>query len=271
LGVIRVGDEVDVCIPTGNFGNLLGAVYARRLGLPLRRLISASNTNNVIADFVRSGTYDLRGRRFTATVSPSIDILVSSNLERFLHLLTDGDTDTVKRLFTSLHSNGHFTVSPQLLQRVQSEVASGWCEEQQCLSTIRRVYEETGQLIDPHTAVAVHVANTTTSTSSSRVPLLISSTAHYGKFPSTMLHALTGEPYSSLPSDIGALFDRLASLKGVAPVSRQHPQLTELIHKPLLHTHTVPANKDAVIREMERFFHAIAQRERTQSGTVRTG
>ena len=225
-GVIRVGDEVDVCIPTGNFGNLLGAVYARRLGLPLRRLISASNTNNVLTDFIDTGTYDLRQRRFTATVSPSIDILVSSNLERFLHLLTRRDSAQIARLFGSLASDLHFTVTPDLLRAVQDEVACGWCSEAECLQTIRRVWEETSQVIDPHTAVAVHVATATQRKEAASVlsahPVLISSTAHYGKFPSTVLHALTGEALSSLPTDMDGLFERL----GVsARTEHHHPRV----------------------------------------------
>jgi threonine synthase len=258
-----VGEPVDVCIPTGNFGNLLGAVYARRLGLPLRRLISASNTNNVLTDFIDTGTYDLRHRQFTATVSPSIDILVSSNVERFLHLLTQRDSQQVAQLFSDLSAQGHFTVSPELLRCVQSEVASGWCSEAECLHTIRRVWEETSQVIDPHTAVAVHVATATQRREAalSTPPILISSTAHYGKFPSTVLHALTGDAYSSLPRDMDGLFNRLQQLPRLHPNSRQHPSILQLLHKPVVHTKTVKAEKAAVIYEMKTFFSHIAQRD----------
>ena len=260
MGVIRVGDAVDVCIPTGNFGNLLGAVYARRMGLPLRRLLSASNSNNIIADFVDSGHYDLRGRKFTATVSPSIDILVSSNIERLLHLLTDGDSPQVAELFHSLARSGHFTVSPQLLQRLQAEVASGWCSEADCLHTIRAVHRTTGRLIDPHTAVAVHVASNANSPHSSPVPMLISSTAHYAKFPNTMLHALTGAASSSLPSDLSALFEALHGVAGVHPLSRQHPQLAWLPSLPALHSTTVRADRAAVVEHIRAFFAHLAHR-----------
>ena len=263
MGAIRVGDPVDVCIPTGNFGNLLGAVYARRLGLPLRRLISASNSNNVLTDFIHTGTYDLRERAFTATVSPSIDILVSSNLERFLHLLSDRDSARIADLFSSLAQRGHFTVEAELLRLVQAEVDSGWCNEAECLATIRRVWEETSQVIDPHTAVAVHVATAAQrrEPALSRPPLLISSTAHWGKFPSTVLHALTGEPYSVLPADIDGLFERLQRLPRVHPNSRQHPELLQLPRKPVLHSRTVKADKAAVVDEMRAFFTRIAQRD----------
>ena len=273
MGVIGVGDAVDVCIPTGNFGNLLGAVYARRMGLPLRRLLSASNTNNVIADFVSSGHYDLRGRKFTATVSPSIDILLSSNIERLLYLLTDGDSRQVADLFHSLARSGHFTVSPQLLRRVQAEVASGWCSEAECMDTIRRVHQHTGRLIDPHTAVAVHVACKAEADaaqqphSPSSIPMLISSTAHYAKFPTTMLQALTGDASPSLSTDLSALFDALHGLPGVHPLSRQHPQLAQLPSLPPLHTHTVRADKGAVVDEIRAFFTRIAQRSSASAHT----
>ena len=258
-----MGEEVDVCIPTGNFGNLLGAVYARRLGLPLRRLIAASNSNNVIADFVRSGTYDLRGRRFAATVSPSIDILVSSNLERFLHLLTDGDSAQIRDLFAGLAQRGQFTVSPELHRRVQAEVASGWCGEADCLATIRRVHGDTGVLIDPHTAVAVHVAAQASADASSlrAAPMLISSTAHFAKFPATMLHALTGRALDALPTDMDSLFRDLRNLPRVHPGSAMHPELAQLPRKAAVHTRTVAADKRAVLREIFAFFSDIAHRE----------
>lgn len=147
-GRLALGAPMDLVVPTGNFGNILGAVYAKLvLGLPLRRIICASNTNNILADFLRTGTYDLRQRKFTQTVSPSIDILVSSNLERFLYLLSEGDAQEVKRLFDQLAAEGHFTVSPTLLKRMQEVVQGGWATEEECLGTIRKTFEATGQFI----------------------------------------------------------------------------------------------------------------------------
>ena len=257
-GVLSLGQAVDVCIPTGNFGNMLGAVYARRLGLPLRRLISASNANNVINDFVQTGVYDLRQRAFTATVSPSIDILVSSNLERLLYVLTDGDTQQVAALFSALAKDGVFRIPAALLRRLQAEVSSGWCSEADCLATIRRVFEQTGQLIDPHTAVAVKVASDSASTAS--VPMLVSSTAHWAKFPHTMLHALTGTAQSALSDDVSTLFAELATIDR-SPLSTMHPALQQLADKPVLHNRTVAASKQQVVDEMKAFFARIAQRD----------
>lgn len=165
-GAIRLGDSSHLVVPTGNFGNILGAVYAKLvLGLPIGRIVCASNTNNILYDFLRTGTYDLRQRRFTQTVSPSIDILVSSNLERFLHLLTDGDAHTVDALFTQLQRDGHFTVSPSLLARMQSVVEGGWATEEECLGTIKATFDTTGELIG-HTRGTRHEERGGTHTSS---------------------------------------------------------------------------------------------------------
>ena len=235
-GELRLGQPLDLVVPTGNFGNILAALYAKLvLGLPLGRIVCASNSNNVLSDFLHTGVYDLRQRRFTPTVSPSIDILVSSNLERFLHLLCAGDEEQqqqVQTLFEQLAAEGHFTVPPALLERLRQEVQAGWASEEQCLTTIRDTFQRTGQIIgkrapalllllaceccafslpkigadwrflifaprsDPHTAVAVHVANALLASESSdgspsaRTPVLVASTAHFAKFPGAIAAAL---------------------------------------------------------------------------------
>lgn len=150
-GELRLGQPLDLVVPTGNFGNILAALYAKLvLGLPLGRIVCASNSNNVLSDFLQTGVYDLRQRRFTTTVSPSIDILVSSNLERFLHLLCADDAEQqrqVRTLFEQLATEGHFTVPPPLLARLRQEVQAGWASEDQCLATIRDTFQRTGQII----------------------------------------------------------------------------------------------------------------------------
>ena len=251
---IKLGDTVDVCIPTGNFGNMLGAVFARQLGLPVRRLITASNENNIIADFIRTGSYDLRQRAFQKTISPSIDILISSNLERFLYLLTDGDYSMVKQLFTKLAKDRFFQVDSQLLERIQSEIHADWTTEKQCLGTMKKIYHETGQLIDPHTAVAVHVAEKFNK--NDKVPMLISSTAHYGKFPQPVFNAIGNHRQTSSSEEITGWLRDLQSLKSTTPM---HPQLLQLSKKPLVHTSTVQAKKSAIIREIKIFLEKFAQ------------
>ncbi|CAF0778541.1 unnamed protein product [Adineta ricciae] len=251
---INFGDSIDICIPTGNFGNMLGAVYARRLGLPIRHLITASNENNVIADFIRTGSYDLRHRSFQKTISPSIDILISSNLERFLYLLTDGNYELIQQLFNKLAHERNFQVDGSLLQQIQSEIRGDWTTEKECRDMIRKVYLETQQLIDPHTAVGVHVADKLFK--SSDVPILISATAHYGKFPQTILQAVGNNEQALLSNDISALLADLQSLKSTTPM---HQELMKLPNKPVLHTTAVEATKSAIIKEIKTFLANFSQ------------
>jgi len=276
-GVVKLGDPIDVCVPTGNFGNILGAVYARRLGVPIRKLVCASNENNVLTDFLESGRYNIKDRRFHLTVSPAIDILVSSNLERFLHLLSEGNSEAVSELFNGLRENGEFEVKGALLDKVQAEVAGAWCDEENCLATIKNVFDRTRVLIDPHTAVAKNVADRfspLSSSSASKTPMLISSTAHFSKFPHAMLKALGAEDpsahikasvtspdprqpseedikyYSQLVSAIPSVLDPLHKLK---PKNTFHPQIEQLADKPVLHTTSIPADHDVLVQMLESF------------------
>lgn len=253
--VIRVGDPIDVCIPTGNFGNILGVFFARRLGLPIRQLIAASNENKVIADFIRTGSYDLRHRSFQKTISPSIDILISSNLERFLYLLSEGDAQLIQQLFDSLAQQRHFHIDSNLLAKVQDEVQGDWASESQCLTTIREVHDETQQLIDPHTAVAVHVADKYAR--DDQVPMLISATAHYGKFPQTILKAM-GVKESTSSNEMATLLKDLQGLKSTTPM---HEELMKLSTKPVRHTKAVPPTKAAVVRDIEQFLADFSEKQ----------
>ncbi|XP_063063007.1 threonine synthase-like 1 [Engraulis encrasicolus] len=210
----QFGDPVDVCIPTGNFGNAMSALYAKDMGVPIRRVICASNLNCVVADFVRTGRYDLRGRTLMTSHSPAIDILKSSNLERFLHRASGGDGDLVRHLFTSLEEQQHFQVSPELLQKVNQDVQAAWCSEEDCLATIREVQSRTGYIMDTHTAVAKSVADRLQEEDSSTVPLVICSTAHYGKFAPAVLTAL-GEHGESVPADPQEQLQRFSSTGAV--------------------------------------------------------
>jgi threonine synthase len=253
-GVINLGELVDVCIPTGNFGNMLGAVFARQLGLPVRHLITASNENNVIADFIRTGSYDLRSRSFQKTISPSIDILISSNLERFLYLLTNGNYSMIQQLFNKLAGDHYFNVDSNLLQKIQSQIQGDWTTEDQCVETMKKIYHETQQLIDPHTAVAVNVAEKFSK--NDHVPMLISATAHYGKFPQTVLKAIDGDKQSLSSNDISILLKDLQSLKSTTPM---HHELIKLPNKSVVHTNTVKANKLDIIKEINIFLEKFSK------------
>ncbi|XP_031470217.1 threonine synthase-like 1 [Phasianus colchicus] len=186
-GIITFGDPVDVCIPTGNFGNILAALYAKMMGIPIRKCICASNENNVLTDFIRTGIYDLRGRKLVPTFSPAVDILKSSNLERYLHLIADGDGQLVMQLYNQLENQGHFRLQKDLLEKLQRDLVAGWCSEEDCLAAIHSVYSTTGYILDTHTAVAKVVADRL---QDKTCPIIISSTAHYSKFAPAILRAL---------------------------------------------------------------------------------
>ncbi|MBQ1237732.1 MAG: threonine synthase [Oscillospiraceae bacterium] len=189
---IALGDTVNVCVPTGNFGNILAAYYAKEMGLPIGKLICASNRNNVLADFMESGTYD-RNRPFFATTSPSMDILISSNLERLLFHLMDEDDKAVAGLMESLKKDGRYTVSEEILSRLQKDFAGGCCSEEDCAATIKDLFDRYGYLCDTHTAVAVKVCEEYRRKTGDETRTVIASTASPFKFPHAVLSALGGE------------------------------------------------------------------------------
>ena len=184
-GKIAFGDKVDFCVPTGNFGDILAGYYAKQMGLPVGKLVCASNENNVLTDFLTTGTYTAK-REFFKTTSPSMDILVSSNLERLLYHVTGSDTE-VAALMKSLAETGSYTVRPETLRTIQESFACGWSSEEQVAEEIRARYEQDGYLCDTHTAVAFHVA---AQHKRDGVPMVVLSTASPFKFPRSVLEAL---------------------------------------------------------------------------------
>ena len=184
-GKIAFGGEVDFCVPTGNFGDILAGYYAKRMGLPVGRLVCASNQNNVLTDFLRTGVYTAR-RAFYKTSSPSMDILVSSNLERLLWHVTGSDAE-VAGLMDRLNREGSYTVRPETLAAIQGTFACGWSSEEEVAAEIRTRWERDGYLCDTHTAVAFHVAG---QQKRAGVPMVVLSTASPFKFPRSVLAAL---------------------------------------------------------------------------------
>ena len=184
-GRIRLGDVVDYTVPTGNFGDILAGYYAKRMGLPVGKLVCASNENNVLTDFLTTGTYTAK-REFFKTTSPSMDILVSSNLERLLYHVTGSDAE-VAGFMQQLAATGSYTVRPETLAAIQETFSCGWSSEDEVAGEIRSRYEKDGYLCDTHTAVAFHVA---AQKKRQGVPMVVLSTASPFKFPRSVLSAL---------------------------------------------------------------------------------
>ena len=186
-GMIRPGDEVNFCVPTGNFGDILAGWIAKRCGLPVDKLICASNTNKVLTDFFRTGTYD-RLRPFHTTMSPSMDILISSNLERLLSMVT-GDAGQVKSWMKELTEKGSYTVPEALLRQLQADFAFGWCDEAGTAAEIGESYRS-GYLMDTHTAVAASVLKQYRRESGDGKCAVVVSTASPYKFCDSVLKAI---------------------------------------------------------------------------------
>ncbi|MBE6763101.1 MAG: threonine synthase [Ruminococcaceae bacterium] len=188
-GTLKNGEPMNVVVPTGNFGNILAAYYAKKMGLPIAKLICASNKNRVLTDFINSGTYD-RNRAFFTTTSPSMDILISSNLERLLYELSGRDDAEIREWMSALSKDGSYTVSDTVKAAIEESFVGGCCDDEQTAATIRNIFETYGYLCDTHTAVAVHVCEEYLRDTGDTTPTVIASTANPYKFSSSVLTAL---------------------------------------------------------------------------------
>ena len=187
-GKVMMGEKVNVCVPTGNFGNILAAYYAKMMGVPFGKLICASNRNNVLTDFIRTGKYD-RNRQFYNTTSPSMDILISSNLERMLYALT-GDASEVKSYMDQLNADGTYEVRSEVKDSLQNLFGGYCCDDVQTKAYIAKVYAENGYLIDPHTAVGFSALDQYRAETGDNTPCVVVSTASPFKFCDSVLSAL---------------------------------------------------------------------------------
>ena len=187
-GKIALGDEVNFSVPTGNFGDILAGYIAKKLGLPVGMLICASNANNVLTDFIRTGIYDKR-RALLKTQSPSMDILVSSNLERLLYLMS-GDCALVASLMQQLNEQGVYELPAELKDAVQAEFWAGCCSDEQAREVIGRVWKDCSYLMDPHTAAGWAAAEEYRAATDDHRPMVVLSTASPYKFPAAVLQAL---------------------------------------------------------------------------------
>ncbi len=198
-GTVALGDKINVCVPTGNFGNIFAAYIAKTMGLPVKRLVCASNTNNVLTDFLTSGTYD-RNRDFHATISPSMDILVSSNLERLLYVICG--SEKTAQYMSELAESGRYTVESDTLKSIRETFAGYFADEDETSATIRTTFDNFGYLCDTHSAVGLCCAEKYLAQSGDETPMLLASTASPFKFAADVYRALTDcrppEDYAAL-------------------------------------------------------------------------
>ena len=195
-GKCKPGEPFNVCVPTGNFGNIFAAYIAKLMGLPINKLICASNANNILTDFLRTGTYD-RNRDFYLTMSPSMDILISSNLERLLYFVAGSEktADYMKQLST----NGVYSVDADVLAKITENFVGYFADEKTTADTIRTCWQKYGYLADTHTAVAISAAEQYISESGDALPMVIDSTASPYKFANNVYRTVTAqEPESDL-------------------------------------------------------------------------
>lgn len=234
-GRIRVGDTVHYIVPTGNFGDILAGYFAKLMGLPVGKLVCASNANDVLTEFLSTGVYDKR-RPFHKTTSPSMDILVSSNLERMLYLLSDGDDAYVAGLMRQLRDEGRYQVTDKMLARLHEIFSCACCDDAQAAEVMGRVWREHGYVCDPHTAVAWHAADAFMAQADG-APVVVLSTASPYKFPAAVLSALGEEP----GDDEFAMMDKLSALTGT-PIPKN---LATLREKQVRHKDVI--DKDAML------------------------
>ena len=232
-GQIKMGDQVNFCVPTGNFGDILAGYLAKKLGLPVGKLICASNANNVLTDFIRTGTYDRR-RPLHKTISPSMDILVSSNLERLLYLMSE-DTQLVASLMAQLNKEGCYTVPENLQKAIAEEFWAGCCDDAKASETIGKVWHEQKYLCDTHTATGWAVAEDYVAATCDTRPMVVLSTASPYKFPAAVLAALEENDLT----DEFRQMERLEALTGVEIPAN----LKGLEEKTELHTGVIEKEK----------------------------
>ena len=225
-GEIKVGEKINIAVPTGNFGNILAAYYAKEMGLPLHKLICASNENKVLANFLATGFYDKR-RELVRTISPSMDILVSSNLERLLWDISEGKTEQVSELMNSLDKKGFYQITPKMKNKLEC-FSGGFAREEEARYSIKEVFQESGYLIDPHTAVGYVVYKKYVNETQDQTKTVIVATASPFKFTTSVMESISKE-YKKY--DDFELIEKMANLSQL-PIP---PGMKDLKNKPILH------------------------------------
>ena len=241
---IKAGDKINIVVPTGNFGNILAAYYAKHMGVPVNKLICASNTNKVLTDFITTGVYD-RNRQFFTTISPSMDILISSNLERLLYIMCGENDAQIREWFGSLAKEGKYEVTPEIKAKLAEEFAAGYCDDNETKATIKKIFDKYSYTLDTHSAVAVKVYEDYRQSTGDTTKTVIASTASPYKFSASVLEAMEGKP-SSL--DEFAMVDRLKELSGYEiPASLAELKTKERRFKDVI---TKEQQKDYVLKQL---------------------
>jgi len=228
-GCLKAGEKINFCVPTGNFGDILAGYYAMKMGLPVNKLICASNRNNVLTDFFRKGVYDAN-RPFYKSMSCSIDILISSNLERLVYEIAGRDEAQVRAWMEALKSTGRYEIGEAAQKELSGLFYADWCTEEDTLETIKRVYDAQKYLMDPHTGVAQTIYERYAEATGDKTHTVVLSTANPFKFGTAVLGA-----FEKAGEDDFANADRLSAITGISVC----PQIAELLKKPELHTEVV--------------------------------
>ncbi len=242
--LLEEGEKINVVVPTGNFGNILAAWYAKRMGIPIHKLVCASNRNKVLSDFFRTGVYD-RQREFYKTNSPSMDILISSNLERLLFEISEKDSERVNQWMKSLSEEGKYSVDPVTLRALQTAFVGGFADEAGIAKSIRDTYDRCDHVIDTHTAVGFNVYGRYYQRSGDQTKTVFVSTASPYKFVEAVMDSLLGNGYSKGRSQ-EVLIRELCEESGLAVP----PALEGLADKPILHDTVI--NVKEMIDEVRR-------------------
>lgn len=231
---IEAGEKINVTVPTGNFGNILAAYYAKQMGVPIAKLICASNENKVLFDFFKTGKYD-RNREFVLTSSPSMDILISSNLERLIYTIAGQDAKKNSELMEALKKDGVYEITPEMKEKL-SDFEGGYSTEKETKETIGETYKSTGYVMDTHTAVAAHVSRVYREASGDHKKMLVASTASPYKFARSVMTAID-EKYDTLGEF--ELIDELEKVSGVAVPKA----IEEIRNAQILHTRECDVDK----------------------------
>ncbi len=243
---IELGDKINIVVPTGNFGNILAGFYAKQMGLPVNKLICASNANNVLTDFINKGVYD-RNRKFFTTISPSMDILISSNLERLLYHLCGENDAQINEWFSSLSSTGKYEVNDDVKAKLKDSFYAGCCDDNQTKETIKNIFDKYFYTCDTHTAVAVKVYEDYKASTNDQTKTIIASTASPYKFSTSVLDAVSKDDNASLDE-----FEKVIKLNEISKQDIPN-QLSDLKDKKVRFSQTIDKTemKEFVLKTLE--------------------